>query len=231
LSYLIVVAHPDDEVLGAGATISKLAEAGHEVYVCILCGDVEVRQHRPTTEHLNYDIDEAIKILGAKKVIKGQFPNIALNTVKHLEVVQFIETVIFDTRAEIIFTHHPSDLNNDHYYTSIACQAAARLFQRRTDVTPLRELLYMEVLSSTEWGLNSSNRQFTPNVYIEVGEDRIDKKLQALSSYRGVMREYPHPRSAEALKGLAAYRGGQAGVVYAEAFESVFRRINFEHNI
>ena len=43
--------------------------------------------------------------------------------------------------------------------------------------------------------------------------------------YRGVTREYPHPRSKEDIKGLAAYRGGQSGSNYAEAFESVFRRI------
>lgn len=224
MSYLVVVAHPDDEVLGAGATISKLTEAGHEVNVCILCGDVEARQHRPSTEHLNQDIDEAINILGVKRVIKGPFPNIALNTVKHLDLVQFIEKAIIGTGADVIFTHHPADLNNDHYHTSIACQAASRLFQRRADIEPLKELLFMEVPSATEWGLNSSNRQFIPNVYVEVGEEKIDKKIEALSAYKGVMRDYPHPRSSEALKGLAAYRGGQAGMVYAEAFESVFRR-------
>ncbi|MGI6040445.1 MAG: hypothetical protein ACOYBG_09625, partial [Eubacteriales bacterium] len=57
-----------------------------------------------------------------------------------------------------------------------------------------------------------------------VGEGAINKKIEALAQYRGVMRNYPHPRSSEALKGLAAYRGGQAGMIYAESFESVFRR-------
>ncbi|MZQ74576.1 MAG: PIG-L family deacetylase [Peptoclostridium sp.] len=224
MSYLVVVAHPDDEVLGAGATILKLTEAGHKVNICILCGEADARQNRPATEHLNQDIDAAISILGVEKVIKGPFPNIAFNTVRHLDLVQFIENVIMDTDAEVVFTHHPSDLNNDHYHTSIACQAATKLFQRRADVKPLKELLFMEVPSATEWGLNSSKRQFTPNVYIEVAENRIDKKIEALSAYRGVMRDYPHPRSDEALKGLAAYRGSQSGTKYAEAFESVFRR-------
>ena len=224
MSYLVVVAHPDDEVLGAGATTLKLTEAGHEVNVCILCGEADARQNRPATEHLSQDIDDAINMLGVGKVIKGPFPNIAFNTVKHLELVQFIEKVIIDTEADVVFTHHPSDLNNDHYHTSIACQAATKLFQRRADVKPLKELLFMEVPSATEWGLNSSKRQFTPNVYFEVAEERINKKIEALAAYRGVMREYPHPRSDESLKGLAAYRGSQSGTKYAEAFESVFRR-------
>jgi len=49
--------------------------------------------------------------------------------------------------------------------------------------------------------------------------------VKALAQYRGVMRDYPHPRSEEALTGLAAYRGAQSGCNYAEAFECVIRRI------
>lgn len=224
MSYLVVVAHPDDEILGAGATIAKLSELGKEVNVCILSGDDEARSNRPSVEILNSDMNEATAIIGVKKVIKGNFPNIGFNTVKHLDLVKFIESAIIETQAEIIFTHHPGDLNNDHYHTSIACQAATRLFQRRKDIKPIKELLFMEVPSSTEWALNTSIRQFTPNLFIEVGEEKVDKKIKALSAYRGVMHDYPHPRSEEALKGLAAYRGSQAGVLYAESFESVFRR-------
>jgi hypothetical protein len=82
----------------------------------------------------------------------------------------------------------------------------------------------METLSATEWSLNKAMNQFSPNVFIEIGEEGLNKKLEALSQYRGVMRAYPHPRSYEALRGLAAYRGSQAGIVFAEAFECVFRR-------
>lgn len=224
MSYLVVVAHPDDEVLGVGATMYKLAQEGHSVNVCILSGEVNARNFRPTTDQLNEDVNSSLNILGVDKVISGNFPNIEFNTVPHLKLVQFIEKVILETNADVVFTHHPADLNNDHLHTSMACQAAARLFQRRNDVTPIKELLFMEVPSSTEWGLNKSMNQFSPNTFIEVGELSVDKKLESLAQYRGVMRNYPHPRSKEAIKGLAAYRGGQSGMIYAEAFESVFRR-------
>jgi len=224
MSYLIVVAHPDDEVLGAGATMYKLINEGYEVNVCILSGEVNARNLRPTTKELNEDVNSSLGILGVNKIVKGDFPNIAFNTVPHLKLVQFIEQAIIETEAEVVITHHPSDLNNDHLHTSLACQAAARLFQRRSDVAPLKELLFMEIPSSTEWGFNKSMNQFSPNTFIEVGEESVDKKLEALAEYRGVMRDYPHPRSNEAIKGWAAYRGGQAGMFYAEAFECVFRR-------
>lgn len=224
INYLVVVAHPDDEVLGAGATMYKLARESCSVNVCILSGEVNARSNRPTTNELNEDVNNSLSILGIDKVIKGDFPNIEFNTVPHLKLVQFIEKAIVETNAEVIFTHHPADLNNDHLHTSLACQAAVRLFQRRKDIIPLKELLFMEVPSATEWALNKSLNQFNPNTFIEVGKEAVDKKIEALSHYRGVMRDYPHPRSDEAIKGLAAYRGGQAGMVYAEAFESVFRR-------
>ncbi|MBA1334157.1 MAG: hypothetical protein HPY66_1641 [Firmicutes bacterium] len=224
MKYLIVVAHPDDEVLGAGATMYKLAQEGHSVNVCILSGEVHARNYRPTTDELNEDVNSSLNILGVDQVIKGDFPNIEFNIVPHLKLVQFIEKAIVETNAQVIFTHHPADLNNDHLHTSLACQAAVRLFQRRAGATPLKELLFMEVPSATEWALNKSMNQFSPNTFVEVGEEAVDKKIEALAQYRGVMRDYPHPRSKEVLKGLAAYRGGQAGMIYAEAFESVFRR-------
>jgi len=224
MNYLIVVAHPDDEVLGAGATTYKLSQDGHLVYVCILSGKVEARTNRPEINELETDISESSMILGVKRVIKGDFPNIKFNNVPHIELVKFIEKAIIETKADVVFTHHTSDLNNDHLHTSLACQAAVRLFQRRRGIIPVKELLLMEIPSSTDWALNKAIGQFNPNTFIEVGEEAINKKIEALSQYRGVMREYPHPRSKEAIKGLAAYRGGQAGMMYAEAFECVFRR-------
>ena len=78
----------------------------------------------------------------------------------------------------------------------------------------------MEVPSCTEWKINSAMVSFNP---MEVVKDGADAKVKALLMYRGVMRPYPHPRSAEFIEGLAAYRVGQWGLMYAEAFEVVVR--------
>ena len=226
MNYLIVVAHPDDEVLGAGATIKRLTEEGNKVDVCIMSTEARARTSRPKDDELTTDMESSSEILGIGKTYGGTFPNIEMNTTPHLRLVQFIENVIIDSRPDIVITHHAGDTNNDHLHTSAACQAAIRIFQRRNDVKPINELWFMEVLSSTEWNVNSSRNAFTPNLFVEVGSERIEKKIEALSMYRGVMREYPHPRSAEAIKGLAAYRGTQAHCNYAEAFECAFRRIS-----
>lgn len=225
MNYLFVVAHPDDEVLGAGATIDKLAKEGNKVEVCIMSASANARAFRPADSELNEDMYAALKILGVAKCYEGNFPNIKFNTVAHLDLVQFIEKAIIESQADVIITHHPSDTNNDHLHTSLACQAAVRLFQRRSEIKSLKEFWYMEVLSSTEWSLNSSINKFNPNLFIEIGKEGVEKKINALKFYRGVMREYPHPRSVQAIEGLLAYRGAQSGCNYAEAFECVLRRL------
>lgn len=223
MNYLVVVAHPDDEVLGAGATINKLIKSGNDVAVATMANHAAARANISDT--LAEDQATAMKIMGVKKIYSADFPNIKMNTVPHLDLVQFIERCIEDCNAEAIITHHPSDTNNDHIMTSMAAQAASRLFQRKTTIPSLKEFWYMEVPSSTEWSINSSSNRFCPNTFVEVGITGVELKLEALRAYKGVMRDFPHPRSVEALLGLAAYRGGQSGCDYAEAFECVLRRV------
>lgn len=223
MKYLLVVAHPDDEVLGAGASIWNWTRKGDVVDVALMCTEAKARAFRPGDEELNSDLDESAAYLGISKKYEATFPNIEMNTVPHLKLVQFIESAIKESEPDIIITHHPADTNNDHLQTSMACQEAIRLFQRRPEVKRVKEFWYMEVPSCTEWAINNAFNLFRPNCYVEVGKEGVDAKIKALSMYRGVMRPYPHPRSAEYITGLAAMRGGQWGQNYSEAFEVVLR--------
>jgi len=224
MPYLIVVAHPDDEVLGSGATVRTLVADGEVVNVCILCERAESRMYKCDAVELENDIKLAQEVLGVNRVYTGGFHDSNLNICPHIEIVRFIEKCIIETGADNIITHHPLDMNLDHQITSKYCQEAARLSHRRTiDVPPLRQLLFMEVLSSTDWSFGGNGQSFNPNLFVSVGEANIGKKIEALSKYRGVMREFPHPRCEEIIKSLAAYRGGQSGTKYAEAFQIAFR--------
>jgi LmbE family N-acetylglucosaminyl deacetylase len=225
MSTLIVVAHPDDEVLGCGATASAIAAGGVAVRACLLCANADARGARPSDSDLLADTREAQRLLGLGEPILGAFPNIRLNTVPHLELVQFIERAILETGATTVFTHHPGDINDDHVHTARACLAAARLFQRRAGVPRLRHLYYMEILSSTDWSFPGGESRFEADTFFEAGE-YLEKKLAALRAYRGVVRDFPHPRSAEIVRALAAYRGGQAGMRHAEAFQTAFTAVS-----
>lgn len=222
ISNLVVVAHPDDEILGFGATGAKLAARGEIVRAVILCGAADQRNQRPSDEDLQADIIRASRSAGFAAPVLGHFPNIRLNTVDHISLVAFIEEQIKGFQPQRIFTHHPMDLNDDHVQVSKACMAASRLFQRIPGIAPLESLHFMEVLSSTDWAFPSGGPAFQPNTFVEIGE-YLDRKLEALACYREVMRDFPHPRSVEVIRGLAAYRGGQSGRLFAEAFQTVFQ--------
>lgn len=224
MKYLVVVAHPDDETLGVGASMYKWSNEGDEIDVVIMCTEAKVRAFRPKDNELDDDLEACIKFLGVNKIYKANFPNIEMNTVPHLKLVQFIESAIQESMPDIVITHHPADTNNDHMMTSMACQEAVRLFQRRPDVKTVKEFWYMEVPSCTEWKINNAMNTFNPNCFVEVGKEGVEAKIKALSMYRGVMRPYPHPRSVEYISGLAAMRGGQWGINYAESFEVVLRK-------
>lgn len=221
LRVLVVVAHPDDEVLGCGGTMSVLSAGGHPVTTCILAGDVDARDRRPDDDALREDTLTASAILGATPPILGSFPNIRMNSVPHLELVKFIENAIVETSANWLFTHHPHDLNDDHRQVSAAAQAAARLFQRGDRVGPLRGLAFMEVASSTDWQFAGTTQAFEPNAFVPIGRQGLDRKLHALGAYRDVMRPFPHPRSPEVITGMATVHAARSGLGYAEAFQIV----------
>lgn len=223
MKYLLVVAHPDDEVLGAGASIYKWTNNGDIVDVAIMCTEAKARAFRPEDNELNDDLNASSRYLGINKTYEATFPNIEMNTVPHLKLVQFIEFAIRESMPDIVITHHPADTNNDHLQTSMACQEAIRLFQRRPELKRIKEVWYMEVPSCSEWAINSAMNLFRPNCFVEVGEDAVEAKIKALSMYRGVMRPYPHPRSAEYIRGLATIRGSQWGQKYSESFEVTLR--------
>ena len=88
MKYLVVVAHPDDEVLGAGATIHKLVSEGHKVAVAIMVSQAEAR--KDLSSSLSSDEHEALSIIGVEKIYHASFPNIEMNVVPHLSLLSIV---------------------------------------------------------------------------------------------------------------------------------------------
>lgn len=109
--------------------------------------------------------------------------------------------------AEIVYTHHPGDLNRDHRLVAEGVQVACRPY-----TSDVRSLRYFETPSSTEWG-----EGFTPNLFVDIG-DHMDRKLALLGHYAAEMRPAPHPRSDESLRSRASFWGSVSGFGAAEPF-------------
>ena len=220
---LVVVSHPDDEALAMGGTGARLTRAGEIVQPVMLCGGVAARGQRPADEELAADIGDAMATLGFAEPILGDFPNIRMNTVAHIEIVSFIEEQIRTFRPKRIFTHHVSDANDDHRKTAEATLVAARLPHRQAGLEPVESIHLMETVSATDWTYPGTATPFLPNEFVDI-TDTLEQKLKACECYRNVMRPFPHSRSPEVIRGLAAVRGAQSGTGYAEAFQTVYSR-------
>ncbi len=219
MNVLAVIAHPDDEVLGAGATLRRLADEGHAIYTCVLCAEADARHARPELERFRAECERARAVIGIRDSLGFGFGNIRFNAVPHLEMVQAIEEALLRFRPEWVFAHHPGDLNIDHRVCYEATLAALRLPERLTSELPptlVRRVLLFEVLSSTDW-TTPLDPAFQPNCHFEVGAT-FAAKMEALACYSNAFKPDPHPRSRANIEAHARLRGAQVGVAMAEAF-------------
>jgi LmbE family N-acetylglucosaminyl deacetylase len=203
---LIIAAHRDDEVLGAGGTIAKHVEEEDKVYCLILGNEILCRE----SENLNNQAIESSKILGITEIFFENFPDNKFDSIPLLEITQTVEKYVNKIKPNIIYTHWEDDLNIDHRTTFNAVITACRPCTNDS----LEKILSFEVLSSSEWRLT---KKFKPNVYINI-EKTFEKKVRALNAYQSEIRNYPHSRSTKGIEILANYRGLECGKKFVEAF-------------
>jgi len=218
---LVIVAHADDETLGAGGTIAKHAERGESVYCLSMTDGIGARGAvaKSETQKRRVASENAAKTLGFIWLEGGRFPDNALDTVPLLEIVKVIEKVKSAVNPTLVYTHSAADLNIDH---RIVNQAVLTAFRPQPNEKCV-EIRAFEVPSATDFGSGNFAAPFTPNLYIGI-EKTWAKKLNGLIQYKSEMRPAPHARSLEGLETLAKYRGNQAGLPMAEAFQ-ILRKI------
>ncbi|MBP7860910.1 PIG-L family deacetylase [bacterium] len=218
---LIIAAHPDDEILGAGATMAKHAASGDDVYVLIVAqgatsrysSDSNLNEAEDYVSNLKACAQAAAKALGTNSPNFLGFPDNKLDTVALLDIVQKIEEFINTIRPKIIYTHHGGDLNIDHQIVHRAVLTATRPIPNAF----VKSIYTFETVSSTEWSSPQQQQVFIPTRFVNVTQ-MFEKKLQALAEYKSEMREFPHARSVEAVEALARVRGAASGSAMAEAF-------------
>lgn len=222
MNILIIAAHPDDEVLGCGGTVTKLVQEGHDVYIAILGEGVTSRYEE--REQAENGLVESIRAcsqqvaqnLGVKDLILYSLPDNRFDTVPLLDVVKVIEKLLGSLRPQVLYTHSGGDLNIDHQITFRAVMTAARPIAEH----PVKEIYSFEIASSTEWAFQQLQRVFRPNVFVDIAAT-IETKLQCMEIYESEARTFPHPRSSEALRVQSRRWGSVVGLEYAEAFELI----------
>ena len=217
---LVLAAHPDDEILGCGATIAKHAARGDKVHVVILAEGVTSRDEsrdrsarQGELSHLAEAAHRANSVLDVSSLVLHDFPDNRMDSLDRLDIIKAVEAYIQQLKPSIVYTHHSGDVNIDHRRIHEAVVTACRPIPGH----PVRTLLFFEVASSTEWQPPGSGPYFMPVWYEDVAQT-LAQKLEALAIYESEMRPWPHARSVKALEHLARWRGASIGVEAAEAF-------------
>jgi len=216
----VIAAHPDDEVLGCGGTVARMALEGRAVHILLMADGETSRDivsgQAVDTERLaarNAAALAACKILGCASVELLALPDNRLDGLELLDVVKHIEAFVQRYQPLTVLTHHAGDVNIDHRVIHDAVISACRPRPHH----PVKELLFFEVPSSTEWRPPGSAQVFTPNWFVDISST-LATKLEALQAYHTELRDFPHPRSLKAVDALAQWRGATVGVEAAEAF-------------
>ena len=226
---LVVVAHPDDELLGLGASMNRLIKDYQvNTHVVILGEGITSRSEERNTEKWKAElaihrknIHAAQEAIGYHSVAIYDFADNRFDTVALLDIIKIIETEKEKFQPDIIFTHHGGDLNIDHQRTFEAVITACRPMSNEI----VKSIISFETASGTEWRASTDPRHFIPNLFIEVTQKNLDAKITGMECYEFEKRPYPHPRSPEALKIQAQRWGVATGNQFAEAF-MLIRSIN-----
>jgi LmbE family N-acetylglucosaminyl deacetylase len=219
---MLVVAHPDDELLGLGATMHKLITESNAITHVVILGEGitsradqrDVKKWKSELDIHRVNIYAAQKCIGYQSVSIYNFPDNRFDTVALLDIIKVVEKEKKEFNPDIIFTHHGGDLNIDHGRTFEAVITACRPI----DSENVKTIFTFETPSGTEWRASSDPYTFIPNVFVAVSEENLNAKILGMESYEFEKRDYPHPRSPQALKIQAQRWGVSVGCIFAEAF-------------
>ena len=204
MNVLAIGAHPDDIEFGCGGMLAKYADRGHEVYLFVasdgaLGGDGGVRRSEQ---------EESARILSASRVFWGDYRDTEVPLTR--DMIVRLETVIREIKPRMILVHYPDDTHQDHRNLAQAALSATRF---------VPNFLFYE---------GPTTQNFTPNCFTDIAEVLEDRKLACLKVHRSQVTKtnIEDLMILELARSTANFRGIQARVKYAEAFQSVRLLLN-----
>jgi len=219
---LVLAAHPDDEVLGCGGTIARLAEEGKEVHIAIFGEGITSRAEldkmaiEQGLQQLHSQAQQVANLLGARSCTLFDLPDNRFDSVPLLEIVHRIESLLTRLQPATLFTQSGADLNLDH----VLLHRASLIATRPQTGQCVCDLFSYTVASSSEWAFGQFAPPYQPTLFVEI-EPWLERKIEAMEQYESEARVFPHPRSPEALRAEAKRLGATAGLQAAEAFQLI----------
>lgn len=198
---LVISAHTDDMEVGAGATVRLLIESGAEV-TSLVFSDCKksVDTSKWPSDILRKECQAAAKHLGIQDLRILELPVRDLPDHRQ-EILETIYALRNEHNFDLVFTTWVGDLHQDH---NVIANETFRAFMK-TDISVL----------SYEIAGNSPG--FTPEVFVQLNQEDVDKKIEMLSLYKSQVERRGYFR-IDAVRSVMGYQGHHCGAPYAEAF-------------
>jgi LmbE family N-acetylglucosaminyl deacetylase len=216
---IVIAPHPDDETLGCGGTILRKAREGAQIAWLIVTDmkagsgfsddDMNVRES---------EISKVSALYGFSEVFRLRFATRELDMLPLAKIIGEFAKVFKAFMPDQVFLPYRMDVHTDHRTVFDAGAACAKWFRYGS----VRQVLAYETLSETEFSMDSHSG-FQPNYFVDISEF-LDRKLEIMAAYQSEMGEFPFPRSIEAIRALATFRGSTSGFRAAEAFKLLRER-------
>ncbi|BAO56739.1 PIG-L deacetylase family protein [Nonlabens marinus] len=214
---IVISAHPDDEILGAGGTLLKHIANGDEVYWLITTNIFEAQGFsKQRVDSRQQEIRKVEKTLGIKETFLLNYHTMQLSYSSILDMVPRISKIFNKVKPEVIYCLNRSDAHSDHRVTFDAVMACTKSFRYPF----IKQVLLYECISETEFAPALPEKVFLPNFFVDVSK-HFDQKLEIMKIYESELEEHPFPRSLRNIEALAVFRGASVGVEYAEAFQLI----------
>jgi N-acetylglucosamine malate deacetylase 1 len=192
---LFLGAHPDDIELGCGALLHHIAEQSD-----VLCVTLSDNQKNPDLQNVKNEHYESMAILGVpkEKIILGPFTTRVFPDSRQ-DILEYFLKIRREFQPDLIFVHSRQDVHQDHLTMT---DEALRAFRGIT-------VLGFDVVRSS-YG-------FFPHFLVEVTEEDVDKKIDALSCYETYRDRYYF--NSELTRSIMVRHGALAERPFAEGFD------------
>jgi len=219
MNVLVVSPHPDDETLGAGGTLLKFKNQGHKIYwlnVTNMKTEYGYKQER--VDERNAEIELVKSAYSFEGFWNLELEPAGVDKYDMGQLVSKFKVVFEKIKPELLLIPYRFDVHSDHRVIYDAVYSCTKSFR----VPYLKTVLSMEIISETDQAPQENG--FVPNVFINI-DDYIERKLEIMNIYKSEIDTAPFPRNANAIKGLAAYRGATGYYNNCEAFCLIKSRI------
>ncbi|HND49596.1 MAG TPA: PIG-L family deacetylase [Anaerolineales bacterium] len=194
---LFIGAHPDDIELGCGALLHHIVKNTDASVLCVTLSD---NQKNPDLKKVKNEHLNAMQVLGvpSDNVVLGPFTTRVFPDSRQ-EILEYFLKLRKEFKPDLIFTHSKQDVHQDH---NTMTDEALRAFRGIT-------VLGFDVVRSS-YG-------FFPHFLVEVTEEDVNKKIEALSQYDTYQDRYYF--NAELTRSIMVRHGALAERPFAEGFD------------